>query len=426
MMNTKKSVMRPTRRIWSASGVALAACLMAAQPTFAQNEDSHQIDQIRADSRMHASAFYVTPRLQVKQFGVDSNVFNQATDPKSDFSVNFSPTVDVAVPMAHRALFRASEATDLVYFAKYGTERSVDPHLTTRVEVYLHRVTLFGGGSVVSSRQRPNFEIDARSRRFEGDMRAGAAVHVTPRFSMEMAADRQKTTYDPDATFAQGVAFQTTLNRSSEGFSVTPSFLLTPYTTISARLQAFRDQFTFDSARDSRSVQVMPGVEFKPRAVISGEAFVGYRRLKPSKPESLPAFSGIVADVGLSYRLLSTTRIDFTVDRDVRYSAELLQPYYIDNSLGASIRRALGSDFDVLLHGEVHRYQYQNYQAGVPAAAGLADRLDRTVSYSASVGYRVRRGVRLGIGVTSYDRVSPRAGRSYHGLRIGTDLTYGL
>ena len=189
----------------------------------------------------------------------------------------------------------------------------------------------------------------------------------------------------------------------------------------------FRDQFAFDSARDSRNVQVTAGVDFKPRAVLSGQASVGYRELKPSAPESLPPFSGLVAAVGLSYRLLSTTRVDVTVDRDVRYSAELLQPYFVDNSFGVSVRRALGSSFDVLVHGERHRYEYQNYRAAaVPAAADLAERVDRTVSYSASVGYKVRQGVRLGVGVTSYNRSSPRDGRSYSGLRVGTDLTYGL
>ena len=403
----------------------LAASLMLSPAARAQDAGTTPVDGARTDSRLHLGPLYATPRLELKQFGIDNNVFNQADDAKSDFTVDVAPGLNVALPVAHRALVQMTGTADLVYFAHYSSERSVDPFLKTRAESYLQRVMVYGEASVNSSRQRPNFEIDVRSRRTDTDARAGAQLRVTPKFSVDVAGYRDTTAYDAGA-FAEGADFHTTLNHSSSGVVVTPRYELTPYTTITTRVDLFRNDFPFDGNRGSDNVKILPGVEFNPRALVAGRAAVGYRRLTPASPTLLPAFAGLVADVGLSYRLLSATKLDVTFNRDLQYSLELLQPYFVDNSVGASVRRELGGNFDISVHGERHLYRYQNYLPAVPGAAGLADRADQTLVYSGSLGYRIRRDVRFGVTLTSANRESPLPGRSFKGVRVGTDLHYGF
>ena len=41
----------------------------------------------------------------------------------------------------------------------------------------------------------------------------------------------------------------------------------------------------------------MPGVELKPRALISGSAYVGYRRFTPTTTGTLPTFNGLVSQL---------------------------------------------------------------------------------------------------------------------------------
>ena len=115
-----------------------------------------------------------------------------------------------------------------------------------------------------------------------------------------------------------------------------------PLTTIAVRYENLRDRFEFSPGRDADSYSVMPGVEFKPRALISGTAYVGYREFTPREPLQLPAFSGLVAQLGLSYTLLGSTTFGVSFRRDLTYSYEELQPFFVDTSVGASIRRALG------------------------------------------------------------------------------------
>src|SRR5437763_108923 len=134
--------------------VALGLCATARVAT-AQTE-SNPVDDIRQNSRMQIGPFYVTPQLVLKQIGIDNNVFNEIVDPKSDFTFNVAPTVNLGLPIAHRGLFRMTAASDLVYFARYASERSIDPQIHARAEAYLQRATLFVDQAALSSRQRPN------------------------------------------------------------------------------------------------------------------------------------------------------------------------------------------------------------------------------------------------------------------------------
>ena len=55
----------------------------------------------------------------------------------------------------------------------------------------------------------------------------------------------------------------------------------------------------------------MPGVELRPRALVSGSAWVGYRRFTP-KASMLPAQAGLVSQLALSYTLLGATMFGVT------------------------------------------------------------------------------------------------------------------
>ncbi len=62
----------------------------------------------------------ITPTLKVSDMGVDNNVFNEAVDPKSDFTVTISPRADVQFRM-RRLNLKYSTAAEYVYFHKYSS-----------------------------------------------------------------------------------------------------------------------------------------------------------------------------------------------------------------------------------------------------------------------------------------------------------------
>jgi hypothetical protein len=384
---------------------------------------TQSIDEVRKNYRIHAGPFYVNPALLLRELGVDSNVFNEAIEPKSDFTFTFTPQADIAVPMARRGLLRTTLGTDVVYYAKYDSERSIDPQVTVRGEAYAQRLTFFAEDAYLNTRQRPNYEIDLRSRHLQNDVTAGVAVRFSPKTSVEVAARRGQTRFDGDAFFF-GTSLKETLDRNSTGQTVAFRHRLTSLTTLAARYERLEDRFPFSPLRDTDSYRIMPGVEFKPRALINGSAYVGYRRFTP-RSATLPAYSGLVSQVGLSYTLLGSTTFGVTVDRDLTFSFEVLTPYFVDNSVGVFVRRAVGGHWDLIATAARHRYAYRNLE--VQTLVFVPERIDVTDNYGLNLGYRLKKQTRVGFGATYYTRTSTVAGsRDYDGLRAGTTVTYGF
>jgi Putative beta-barrel porin 2 len=392
-------------------------------PTAAGSTQS--IDEVRKDYRLHGGPFYVNPALQLKELGVDSNVFNSAGQQASDFTFTITPEADIAVPMARRGLVKAELGTDLVYYAQYASQRSVDPQAVVRAEAYAQRLTLFVEESYLNTRQRPNYEIDVRSRHLQNDLSGGLAVRFSTKFSVEAARRHGETRFDGDASF-QGQRLQDTLNRDSDGYAVTARYKHTALTTIGVRYDQVQDRFPLSPVRDTDSFRVMPGVEFKPKAVITGSAWVGYRSFTPKNP-LLPAQSGLVSQLALSYTLLGATTFGVTYDRDYQFAYEVANPYFVDNSVGVFIRRAVGGKFDIIVNAARHRYDYQALAVQTAEFAAVPPRVDTTDNYGVNLGYRLKHQTRVGFGVAYWTRDSNVVvSNAYDRLRIGTTVTYGF
>jgi hypothetical protein len=375
----------------------------------------------REEARAHLGPFYYTPRIAVHDFGVDTNVFNNA-DAKRDFTITLAPRARVWVPAGRRALMSATLGSDVVYYHTYTSERSVNPEFTVRGEVFLGRVTPFAETAYLSTRQRPNFEIDARSRREQRAWLGGVNLRVTPKLTVEVAGRQMSVDFAADATF-NDINLRETLNRETQRASATARHELTPLTTIVLKAEAGRERFAFSPLRDANTVGVIPGVEFNPRALISGTAYVGFRRFSPKSP-LLETFSGVVANASLRYTLLGSTQFTFTAERDVTYSYERVQPYFVVDGYGLSVRRQLIGRTDLTVGAQRFKYGYRNLLLTGSLAEDLG-RVDLTRVLSVSFGYRLGRDVRFGIGTAYREReTTSQRFRNYRGARFATSIDY--
>jgi len=403
--------------------VVIALLCATVEPAWAQ-VNTLVADNPREDARLKVGPLYLNPQIQLREFGLDTNVYNQEGDAKSDFTFTLAPLATVWLPFARRGLIKATAATDLVWYKEFASERSIDPHFDVRGETYLRRFTLFAENSFVHSRQRPSFEIDLRSRRLENRFTAGVDMRITPKLSFQVHGTKGKTEFDGD-TVLLGTRIAETLNRDTVGFGTVTRYRLSVLTALALRAERFEDSFPLSPERGSDNVRIMPGVELRPRALINGSAYLGVRHLNPVDESLLPEFAGLVSDLALSYTLLGSTTISFSHVRDIAYSFEPLQPYYVDTGFGVRVRRALGSRFDVVLSTDRHAYSYRDLI--VQNVRPEPQRVDTTWKYDGSVGYRLGREGRLGFGIAYWKRDSTtRVSRDFDGLRIGTTVTYGF
>jgi putative beta-barrel porin BBP2 len=158
---------------------------------------------------------------------------------------------------------------------------------------------------------------------------------------------------------------------------------------------------------------------------VTGRAHVGFQKFTPLD-STVPAFAGVAADVELGYTLLNTTRLTVRADRDIAYSYEITEPYYVRTGLSGAMARHVRGQWEVIGNIGRQRLDYQSIRV-VTAPSTNTQRSDVVSNYGTGVAYRLNRSKRVELKLDYYRRRSPVAVyRDYDGFRLSTSVTYGL
>jgi hypothetical protein len=398
--------------------ILLVGCLLAfAGPAVAQEAGTDE----SANARIHLGPVGLSPRIALTNVGVDTNVLNQANNPQRDFTATFVPGVDSWLPVG-RALVSGKTSAEVLYFRRSAGQRAANFSQTGRIDLFLVHLTPHAEGGYITTSQRPNAEIDVRVRQTSKTVGFGSEVRVGANVTLDLAAARRRLDFANEQFL--GVSLAQVLNRRTDAANVSLRVALTPLTTFVVKSGVERDRFEFSPDRDTHSVSVVPGFEFKPSAIISGSAFVGYKRFHPVSG-ALPDFRGAVAAVNISYVLRDMTRVTGMVDRGIEYSFEPTDPYYVETGGTLSVTQMLFGNWDAVARAGRQRLDYRGFTtAGAPPSGTV--RRDRTFLYGAGIGYRLQVDARVGFDVTYSRRVSPVESRGYKGFQFGGSLTYGF
>src|SRR6185436_2230027 len=112
-----------------------------------------RVDDPVERARIQIGPLGITPSITVAQFGVDSNVFREEVQPKSDVTATISPGTRAWL-RAGRSLLAIDARSDMQYFQRYLGERSVDTAVDGRYEIRSGRIIPWIGGGYASGRQR--------------------------------------------------------------------------------------------------------------------------------------------------------------------------------------------------------------------------------------------------------------------------------
>jgi len=372
--------------------------------------------------RYKFKAIRFTPSILVSNVGVDNNVFNNEGQPQSDFTAAFGPAMNLwtDVGSSHIA---AKVGVQYFYFHEFAQERSWNASNELRWSFPLARLTPFVEGRYITTRERPNYEIDARARQTNSGLLLGTDLELSGKSLIRVTAQRSEILFD-DALYA-GASLSDTLDRRTDLIEGQFRYKLTPLTTFVVRSGVMQDRFLNDSVRDSNSFRIAPGFELKPFALISGNAFVGMRHFN-GLSSTLPDYQGMIASVDAKYTLNDATLFQVKVARDLEYSYETTQPYYALQDATLSVTERVTQTFDIV--GRVGR-QLLNYKNATPAAfdaTAVPERSDKGQMFGGGIGYRFGQTLRFGFDVDHYERSSPVAGRGYSGFRAGGSIGYGF
>jgi hypothetical protein len=372
--------------------------------------------------RVKLGPFYLNPTLALTNAGVDTNVFNDADDahPQSDFTVTISPKTDIWMRLG-RTWVQGVINEDIIWYRKFANQRSANNEYKVNWIVPLTRVAFSFGGDWVSAKDRPGFEIDLRSQRSEAAFNGAMEIRALSKTFLGATAEHRHVSFDQGDVFL-GANLDTELTRGITTAALTIRNELTPLTNLNIDITREQDRFDFDQLRNSDSTQISAGLKFDRLALLKGGLQFGFRDFTPLSPD-VPNFTGLTMATDLSYVLFGSTRLAGNVSRDVQYSYDVNQPYYVQTAYTASIAQQIFGPFDV--QGRIGAARLA-YATRVGAVVQVSDRVDHTTTYGVGLGYHMGQDLRLAFNIDQNARVSAVDGRSYHGLKYGTAVTYGF
>jgi len=359
-----------------------------------------------------------TPSLELSNLGVDTNVFNEVDDPKDDFTASFGPKAEFWTRFGPRVRVYGSTGVDYQYFQEYDSQRSFGTSNIARLEIDLGRLIPFAEGQYTNTRVRPGFEIDARARHEDLGGRLGAALRIGGKTQVVGWVRAEEFRYD-DAGNIIETSLSRALDRDSTYYGGGPIVELTPLTTFQLEFEAGEDRFVQSPERNADTWKVMPQFKFKPFALIDGRLALGYRQFE-TQNALVPDYGGFIALVDLGYTLRST-RFSGQFNRDVTYSFESVEPYYLQTDWNVSVTQRITHTWDVV--GRAGQYALDYETVGIP---GLPRRRDQGNQYGGGIGYTLGEFMRLGFDVNYIDRTSDAdITRNYEGVRAGVSISYG-
>lgn len=394
-------------------------CLVAAsRPAIVSAQTP--VDDPAAKAAVRLGPLAIAPTFNISQLGVDSNVLLDEAAPRRDFTATVTPGAKAWLRVGD-GLLATHTTAEYVYFATLSSQRSLNLSQTMRFDLPLASITPRVTAEYINTRQRPNSEFDAFVRRLTKGVGGGVRIRMGGLASVDIEGGR--TSWDYADAVLDGVHVADTLDRTTSRWAVAFREDVTPLTTLAVKVDSESTRFRSAPERNGDAWSVMPGVEFKPLALLSGSAFAGYQRFTP-KDAGVPAFSGLVARVDVEYLLRDTTRAGVSVDRHVEFSFSPVEPYYVSTSLGLVVRQAIAANWDVV--GRVGRERMSYARFVSPESGSVPGRRDLRSQFTAGAGYWLSFDGRIGVDVSYVTRDSAVPGHSYQGFKFGGSFGYGF
>ena len=262
----------PRKRESRVSLVVLAFVAILFAAPAAAGPQAPPVDQWSA-AKWRFGPLAVTPTLQLKNLGWDSNVFNETENPKSDFTTTADAIVDWWLRLG-RGRLHGVDVFEGVYFATYSSQSGFNQRHDLTFLLPLNRLEPYVGGYYLSTNDRPGYEINARVRHTETSVNGGAIVRMTSRINVDFSARQTKYKYQ-DAPGYEETDFAKTLDRTTENYGAQFRYRITPLTTLTLLADSVQERFTESPGRDNDGFRILPGVEFDPHALIQGKARLG-------------------------------------------------------------------------------------------------------------------------------------------------------
>jgi len=371
---------------------------------------------------------WVTVKLQLRNAGVDTNVFQTLVDPVRDQLIVVALQGDSVLPVGRRLTLSGTGYVEQYHFQREGDENATDFYGAGRLELRLGALALFGGGGGGQFTQRFSIDVDERLPRQEQQAYVGAGLSLGPRLSLLGRASSEQVRFAA-GTFRLGGDVKEAMDRDTLTATGELRLALTPRTSLLVAADALEDRFVSqppDVPRVRRSYRLLAGLELGERAAVSGRLLAGMREFPGTLEQGSPPYTGPVLQADLTVPLGHVAHLRLSGLRDVLYASSLVELGGLRYRNAFVYQRYWGEAFLPLSPGGLATvlsggFETADYLLPHPYLRPglLAERVDHRFSAGASLIQRIGDTARIGGHVFWARRVSSLPLFSYEGLRYG-------
>lgn len=338
------------------------------------------------------------PGLTVRELGWDSNVFDEPPEegPKEDYVAAAQPDVSAFTRLRFLRL-SAYAGSELTYYHRYESERSIGHQVRGRADILLSRLRPFIAGGQTETRLRPNGEVDTRADRQEQELSGGIAFDLSSTSLVYASSFRASTTYEN--AFEDGIDLGDSLSRDGYNYQAGLKTDLTPLLSLQLFASYTEDRFKFDSLRNSESWLGTAQFRIAPDAVINGVILIAYRDMNFDDP-GLKPYKGVVGTATVTYPFMEIGRLSMALSRGVEYSFDAEEGYYLEQTGTLTYTHRLFGQVDAQVRGTRGAFQYD-------ARLNLPAHTDTLDTAGASLGYNLRNRTRVAVNYEYSRRRSP-------------------
>jgi hypothetical protein len=361
-----------------------------------------QVTAPREAAQIQLGPLAVYPSLQIVDAGIDENVFNDGSSPQRDYTMTVSSRVLSVVRLGSNELMFQT-GNDYVWFREFSAERSSNAQYAMRFNLSASRFKPFIGAERQRTRSRQGPEIDARARRIDGAVLGGLGFDLTPRTHISASVRFDESNYEEGERF-RDVALDEALNRSGRGANAGVRYAITPLTTMSVTAGYEEQAFVHSHVRDVTRYTLGPSVEFSPEAAIRGRVAAAFELFEPADP-SLEARTGVAFHALLNWSIKGRTMFDLGAGRNISYSYQDTDPYYLLTNVRLTVSQPLAWRFELYGGGSRDHMAY-SWHRGALGPSGESDRVDTMTSATGGVGIQLPRGFQFRAGIEKTRRRS--------------------
>jgi hypothetical protein len=284
-------------------------------------------DEPEKPKQHHLGILVYTPKIELKNVGVESNVFETLQDPVRDDLVVVGPRVDGELPLSDRFHVTGMGFLEEDYFRRQGQERATSFYGEGEALLDWDALKLRGGGGGGQFTERLSIEVGDRLTHQESRGHLGAEWRLSRHLSATVKGSDETFTYSP-GLFRFGGNIKDALDRNTLAGAVELRYIVTSMTKAVLKAEAARDNFFSQPEifpRAHQSYRYLAGFELGQRAAISGTLLAGVVNFPGTINQGVASYTGPVVSADLTLPLFGRVRLHGVGERDVQYGANLVE-----------------------------------------------------------------------------------------------------